>query len=199
MTPYLDVLGVDDNEQLALRIQQGDRAAETRFVHLYCDCVFAMALGRTRDRDAARELVDDVLMAVILALRSGAVRDRGHLGGFVHGTALNKIHGYFRKQRQWRRALRLQPASLATEPLDDAETQDRWRMAREAMAFLHDSDREILRLNLVEGLKPGEIAARLKLSPALVRQRKCRALRAIVAYAGDRSANSYQARGMLRR
>jgi len=199
MTPYLDVLGVDDNEQLALHIQQGDRAAETRFVHLYCDCVFAMALGRTRDRDAARELVDDVLMAVILALRSGAVRDRGHLGGFVHGTALNKIRGYFRKQRQWRRALRLQPASLATEPLDDAESQDRWRMAREAMAFLHDSDREILRLNLVEGLKPGEIAARLKLSPALVRQRKCRALRAIIAYASDRSANSYQARGMLRR
>jgi DNA-directed RNA polymerase specialized sigma24 family protein len=40
-------------------------------------------------------------------------------------------------------------------------------------------DRQILRLTLVDGCKPGEIAQNLKLHPDVVRARKSRALKKI--------------------
>jgi DNA-directed RNA polymerase specialized sigma24 family protein len=81
---------------------------------------------------------------------------------------------------------------------DDYASQDRQSMARDAMGLLDEQDRKILLLSLAEGLKPGEIAARLGLSPIVVRQRKCRALRAIVTYVGD-GPGTVRARRMLRR
>jgi RNA polymerase sigma factor (sigma-70 family) len=166
-------------------------------VSLYCDCVFAMALSRTRDRETARELMDDVLMAVIVALRQGSLRDSSRLGGFVHGTTVNTINAYLRRRRREPRTLVLDGDPAVRDMRDDYETLDRQRMARDAMALLDERDRKILFLSLAEGLKPGEIAARLGLSPVLVRQRKCRALRAIVLFVGD-GPTAVRVRRMLR-
>jgi RNA polymerase sigma factor (sigma-70 family) len=194
----MDILGADDCAELARRIHDGDRAAEARFARLYCDCVFAMALARTRDRRAARELMDDVLMAVILALRHGAVRDQRRLGGFVHGTAVNTINAYFRQRSRQPRTIALDRTLPSGDALDEREEDDRQRTVRAAMALLDARDRQILQLSLADGLKPGEIATRLGLSSVAVRQRKCRALRAIVVSIDGGVAN-VKARGMLRR
>jgi RNA polymerase sigma factor (sigma-70 family) len=180
----MDMLGAEESASLACRIREGDRAAEARLVSLYCDCVFAMALAQTHDREAARDLMDDVLMAVIVALRHGAVRDCGHVGGYVHGTALNAIRGYFRRQRHQPRTVALGPGLVCEDARKAYDAEDRQKMARDAMALLDARDRQILALSLSEGLKPGEIAARLGICAAAVRQRKCRALRAIVAFVG---------------
>lgn len=198
VTSYMDMLGAEQSADLAQRIRRGDRTAEARLVSLYCDCVFSMALTRTHDHDAARELMDDILMAVVMALRHGNVRDCNHLGGFVHGTAVNKINSYFRRRRHQPRTVRLDPDMPAQDPRNDYDAQDRQKMARDAMALLDERDRTILFLSLNEGLKPGEIAAKLRMSPTLVRQRKCRALRAIVMFVSDGSP-SYKARRLLRR
>lgn len=198
MTPYMDMPSPEESADLAQRIHTGDRAAEARLVRLYCDCVFAMALARTHDHNAARELMDDILMAVVMALRHGDVRDCDHLGGFVHGTAVNTINSYFRRRRHEPRTVRLDPEMPARDSRDAYDTQDRQKMARDAMALLDERDRKILFLSLNEGLKPGEIAAKLGVAPALVRQRKCRALRAIVIFMSD-DAPGYKARHMLRR
>jgi DNA-directed RNA polymerase specialized sigma24 family protein len=48
---------------------------------------------------------------------------------------------------------------------------------RRALAGLAPTDRRILLLTLIEGLKPGEIAAHLGLTSDVVRTRKLRALR----------------------
>ena len=48
------------------------------------------------------------------------------------------------------------------------------------LAQISPSDREILDLVLVEGLKPGEIAVRMGLAPEVVRTRKSRALKRIL-------------------
>jgi DNA-directed RNA polymerase specialized sigma24 family protein len=245
----MDILGADDCAELARRIHDGDRAAEARFARLYCDCVFAMALARTRDRRAARELMDDVLMAVILALRHGAVRDQRRLGGFVHGTAVNTINAYFRQRSRQPRTIALDRTLPSGDALDEREEDDRQRTVRAAMALLElledhvdalqhvdvvyhivdatDPDpmhpavarllagvRKVPRLlvinkvdrlragstrnPLADGLKPGEIATRLGLASVAVRQRKCRALRAIVVSIDGGVAN-VKARGMLRR
>lgn len=198
MTPNMDILGADDSAELARRIQGGDRTAEARFARLYCDCVFALALARTRKRDAARQLMDDVLMAVILALRRGSVRDGSHLGGFVHGTAINTINGFFRRRRHQRRMLSLDAGLAIPDGHDDSEAGDRLRAVQDAMATLDPRDRQILQLSLAEGLRPGAIAVRLGLSSVAVRQRKCRALRALVMSVSD-GASGTKSRGTMRR
>ena len=198
MTPDMDFLGAKDSADLVRLIHGGDRAAEARFARLYCDCVFAMALARTRDRTAARELMDDVLMAVVLALRRGSVREEQRLGGFVRGTTVNTINTYFRRRRRQPRTVALDAAKDVAIPQDEPEADERRRAVRSAIPLLHPRDRRILELSLAEGLKPGQIAARVGMSAVVVRQRKCRALRALVASVGD-DAIPPRSRGMLRR
>jgi RNA polymerase sigma factor (sigma-70 family) len=197
VTPYNYVEGVDDSEALAQRIWKGDRAAEAELVGLYCDCVFAMALSRTHDRDTARELMDEVLMAVITALRRNGVRNPGQLGGFVRGTAANIINGHMRAARRSLRTVPLDVDVVGEDPTEEYEQQDLRLLAHDALALLNSRDRQILEMSLLEGLKPGEIAARLGMSSMLVRQRKCRALRAIIVYL-DSDAGSFAARRMLK-
>lgn len=198
MTPHQYVRGVDDSEGLVRRIGEGERAAEAELVAHYCDCVLAMALARTRDSQAARELVDDVLMAVILTLRRRGVREPARLSGFVRGTAVNMINGYVRAARRLPRTVPLDGEFEGPDPTDAYERLDWDDLADRAIGLLNGDDRQILQMSLVEGLKPAEIAARLGLSAIVVRQRKCRALRAIFVLLHD-DRREFAVRRMLRR
>lgn len=197
MTPHQHVGGVDNSEALVRRIGEGERAAEAELVAHYCDCVFALALARTRDIQAARELVDDVLMAVILTLRRRGVREPARLSGFVRGTAVNMINGYVRSARRQLRTVPLDGEFDSQDPADAYERLDWDDLSDRAIGLLNGRDRQILQLSLVDGLKPAEIAARIGLSAIVVRQRKCRALRAIFMLLHD-DRRAFAVRRMLR-
>lgn len=166
----------DESPALALRVARGDRLAENEFVQRYAGRVMAMAMVRIRDREAARELVNDVLMATIRALRQDAVRDGARLGAFIHGTALNLINNFLRSsnRRPQTEALpdELPEPSVADLPEHDCDLV----LLRRSIARLDAIDREVLTLTLDEGLEPEEIARRTGLTPEAVRQRKRRAL-----------------------
>lgn len=85
---------------LVERIRQGDEVAETEFVRRFTQRIFVMSFVRTRDREAARDLVQEVLMAVIGALRKGQLQNPERLPAFVHGTARNLINNQLRSARQ---------------------------------------------------------------------------------------------------
>lgn len=164
---------------LAERVRQGETSAETELVREFTHRIFVMAVVRTHDREAARELVQDVLMAVIGALRKGQLQDTDKLAAFVHGTARNLINNRLRFESQ-RPSLEplsddLTQASL-TEQLEDAE---RVRLVHQALERLGQEDRKILWMTLVEGRKPGEIAAALGLTSEVVRTRKLRAAKKV--------------------
>jgi RNA polymerase sigma factor (sigma-70 family) len=197
VTPHQHVGGVDNSEALVRRIGEGERAAEAELVAHYCDCVFALALARTRDIQAARELVDDVLMAVILTLRRRGVREPARLSGFVRGTAVNMINGYVRSARRQLRTVPLDGEFDSQDPADAYERLDWDDLSDRAIGLLNGRDRQILQLSLVDGLKPAEIAARIGLSAIVVRQRKCRALRAIFMLLHD-DRRAFAVRRMLR-
>src|SRR5262245_17321159 len=78
-----------DISTLVPRIQAGDMAAEDGLVLFFEREVFALLKRRIRDREAARELADDVLMAVVCALRAGRLRDASKIQAFVRGTLRN--------------------------------------------------------------------------------------------------------------
>jgi RNA polymerase sigma factor (sigma-70 family) len=168
---------VGDLRNLAERIRQGDDSAETELVHQFTRRIFVMGLVRTRDRETARELVQDVLVAVIGALRKGQLQDADKVAAFVHGTARNLINNWLRSesQRPYLEPLSEEVAQVnLAEQVEDAE---RLRLVQQALQSLGDGDRKILLLTLVEGLKPAEIAAALELSPDVVRTRKLRAIK----------------------
>ena len=163
---------------LVERVRSRDGPAEEELVQLFSDRIAFLVRTRTRDPEAARDLTQDVLMAVVLALRNGQLREADRLAAFVYGTARNVINNYLRTRSRVPREDAidddLHPANRSQDPLEDTE---RATLARHALGILDSLDRRILLLTLVEGLKPGEIAARLGLTSEVIRTRKSRALK----------------------
>lgn len=161
---------------LAERIRSREPSAEEELVRLFFDRVAFLVLARTRDPEAARDVAQDVMLAVVRALRNGHLREAERLGAFVYGTARNLTNNYLRTRSR-----------LKEDPIDDAihlagttepaENRERIALVRQALGVLDETDRKILLLTLVEGLKPGEIAVRLGLTSEVVRARKSRALK----------------------
>jgi RNA polymerase sigma-70 factor (ECF subfamily) len=166
---------------LAARVQQGDRSAEEALVRLFEPRVWTLLNARLRDREAARELLTDVLLAVLQAIRSHKLRDGERLAAFVAGTARNVLSNHRRKERRSPTcgALSLEAAPAASAPDAFEEAERREALSRE-LCRLEPTDRRILELTLEQGFRPAEIAKNLGLTGDVVRARKSRAIRKIV-------------------
>ena len=182
-----------DLAALATRVASGDQAAEQALIEHVAPRIRAMALARTRNADLARDLTQESLIAVLVAARKGQIRDLDRVTAFVCGVARNVINNHRR------RTFKLQESPLEDELLqsglpaliseDDHEESERKRLMTRALAALGPSDRQVLLLTLVQGLKPGEIAAQTGLSPDVVRTRKSRALKRVLETLGTQSQN----------
>ena len=175
------LLTPQEQSSLAERVRGHEPSAEEELVRLFADRVSVLAFARTRDRELARDLTQDVMLAVVLALRNGHLRETERLAAFVYGTARNVINNYLRARSRVPRIdpLDVELVAAATRP-DPVENSERVGLVRQALRLLDSTDRQILRLTLTEGLKPGEIAARLGLTSEVVRTRKSRALKKTV-------------------
>jgi RNA polymerase sigma factor (sigma-70 family) len=175
-------------ERLVEAVAQGDRNAERQFVERYQPRVRAMLLARTRNHELTADLVQDVMIEALCALRRSQLREASKLTPFVLGIARNLLNGHFR-------AASRQPDSLdLPDDLPDLnpaasrlEDEERESAAMHALSRLEPLDRSILRMTLVDGLKPGVIAQRLRLKPDVVRQRKLRATRRLIDFLDGRS------------
>jgi RNA polymerase sigma factor (sigma-70 family) len=172
---------------LARGVYAGDRGSEEELARIFYPHVTAMTAGRVRDREAARELTQEILIGVLQALRKGLIREPDKLPAFVLGTARNLISHRLQE-------MALRPASVPFDPNKDpspapdrsgspqefeVEEEERRALARRALQELKPMDRRILYLTLAEGLKPQEIASEVGLKPENVRNRKSRALRIV--------------------
>jgi len=160
---------------LVSRVQAGEAAAEEELVRRFRPGLLAVLRARTRDPEAAHELANDTLLAVLAAIRDGKVREPERLAGFVHGVARNVLAGHFRRRASQPPTVPIEDVDVAA-PVDDPE-RDRREMVRQALDALGAEDREVLELSLGLGLQPVEIARRLGLTPDAVRMRKMRATR----------------------
>ena len=163
------------------RIRLGDAAAEDELVESFGGRVYAMALARTRDREASRDLVQDVLWAVVQALRGGHLRAPDKLAAFVSGTARNLINNYCRTRARVERDIAPTTHVSTVDPDEVLDEQRRTEFVRRAVRGLEPIDRRILILTLVDGLTAVEIATRVDLNPDAVRQRKSRAIKKVMA------------------
>ena len=159
-----------------------DRAAEDRVAREFGPRIYLMALVRTGDPEAAKDLSQSTLVEVLQALRKGQLRERDKLAAFICGTARNVINYHLRARG---RAPRIEPIGDDSFGMDAAqalelERAERLSLVRRAMVRLDPGDRRILTMTLIEGAEPAEIAARLGLSSDVVRQRKSRATRRVI-------------------
>jgi RNA polymerase sigma-70 factor, ECF subfamily len=178
-----------DLSTLVSRVAAGDSQAETEIVVHFAPRVRAMAVVRTRDRDLAGDLTQETLLAVLQAMRKGQVRDRDRIEGFVAGVARNVINNYKRRRlRHPESPLDEDTPAFAVD--DDHDGPERRRLMAAALAELSPPDRQVLLLTLVEGLKPGEIARQIGVSPDVARTRKSRALKRILEVLDLRSRNA---------
>ncbi|MGA2650771.1 MAG: sigma-70 family RNA polymerase sigma factor [Terracidiphilus sp.] len=172
-----------DNDRLVRAIQEGDSEAEHAFVGRYLRPVKAMLLARSRNPDLAADVLQDVMMDAICALRRGQLREPSKLSSFVIGIARNRLNNHFRNSVRQPESLEfpdlLPDSSLSAEK---REEQERENLAMEAISSLDELDKSILQMTLVDGLKPGIIAQRLRLNPDVVRQRKLRATRRVIDF-----------------
>lgn len=164
---------------LSDRIRTGDPSAESELVHAFSQRIYVMALARTRDGEAARDLVQEVLIAVLQALRNGTLHEADRLPAFIQGTARNVVNNYLRERSKHPTQVPISPELSASAAPKQLDTAGRLQLVRRALVRLGVVDRKILLLTLVDGLKPAEIADRLGLTPDVIRTRKSRAIRKV--------------------
>jgi RNA polymerase sigma-70 factor, ECF subfamily len=174
-----------DLASLVSRVAAGDPEAESELVAHVAPRVRAMALVRTRDRDLARDLTQETLIAVLQACRKGQVRDLERVSGFVCGVARNIINNHKRRSLKHPETALDDEAAIAAPANDgDHDGLERRRVMTRALGTLSPTDRQVLLLTLVEGLKPGQIALRIGVSADVARTRKSRALKRILEIIG---------------
>jgi len=163
---------------LAGRILAGDRAAEDELVSAYRRGVFVIAVARTRDREAARDLTQEILIAILKALREGRLRESAKLAAFIQGTARNLINNYLRTKVR-HAEVELNEEACGPDPVGELESMERRRLVQRELESFSAIDRKILLLSLVDGHSLAEVAQKLNLSHDAVRARKSRAVRKI--------------------
>jgi RNA polymerase sigma factor (sigma-70 family) len=169
----------DRGLDLATRIQAGDRVAEEEFVNTYRRGVMIIATVRTRDRETARDLTQEILIAVLKALRDGQLREATKLAAFVHGTARNLINNYIRSKSRRPECDLDSVVEPSADPVEKLESADRHRLIRRELESFGPTDQQILLLSLVDGHSLAEVAQRLELSHDAVRARRSRMIRKI--------------------
>ena len=80
--------------------------------------------------------------------------------------------------------------AVAAPQSTDADGPERRRLVARALSTLSQTDRQVLLLTLVEGLKPGEIAQKLGLTADVARTRKSRAVKRILEALDEQSQNA---------
>jgi RNA polymerase sigma factor (sigma-70 family) len=169
-----------DVVDLAARIQRGDRDAEEEFARRYATRLRLMALARTHDPSAAEDLAQDALIGCLQALRRGQLEFPEHLAAFVHGTMRNILNNYFRSQGRRPDEIPLGDDVPAASAPGSLERDERLALVRKTIARLGKIDRAILRMSLIDGVGPSEIARLLRLGPDVVRARKSRATKKVI-------------------
>lgn len=142
--------------------------------------------GRNNTREADDDIVQDALLAAYLGVESGRYQPQEGVPfvAYVIGIAHNKIREARRRERHQvelddeREEFTPRAAVLQRQPERDLERREQRDQLRSGLSRLPAARRNVLE-HYLSGASTVEIAQRLVMSEALVRQHKCRGLRAL--------------------
>jgi RNA polymerase sigma-70 factor (ECF subfamily) len=148
-----------------------DAAAESEFCRRFAPRVRLYGLRHLRDRHAAADLVQQVLMMTLERLRAGKLRDPERLASFVLGTCRMVVMD--QRRGAARRGALLETYGIAEEAFEPEEPRafERERLVA-CLAGLSERERSVV----IASFFDEESTAGLKLSPGNVRVIRHRAL-----------------------
>jgi len=172
--------GQMDDAQLLLATAQGDADAFARFYRRHLPVVVGFCLRATGDREFAADLTGEVF-AVALASCGRYVARHDSAAPWLIGIAQNKLRESRRRGRVSdvvRRRLQMQPLVLDDEGLGRVD-ELAWQGESAVMAALERlpaAERDAVRARVIDERDYREIAASLRCSESVVRQRVSRGL-----------------------
>ena len=174
--------GEDADAALVAGVAAGDEAAFSTLYRRYLPLVTRWCLRETRNRELAADLAAEVFAAALRASRAYRP-ELGPVGAWLTGIARNKLRESRRRGRvedSARRRLGLEPVGLADADLERVEQLASLDADLQALVnALPDDQREALLRRVVEEHSYEEIAAELRCSQSVVRQRVSRGLKTL--------------------
>jgi RNA polymerase sigma-70 factor, ECF subfamily len=167
-------VGVNDAD-LAPRIAAGDREAEAELCRRMAPRIRLYGLRHLRSPAAADDLVQQVLMKVLEALRTARLRESDKLAHFVLGTCRMMVLDQRRSSRRQEELLALFGGDLVPDPPPMPRVDDR-QLARCVQA-LNERERSVVVMTFYDDQTGAETASFLGISEANVRVIRHRALR----------------------
>ena len=172
---------VVDDVALVARLRAGDPDAEAELAERFGPRMRALCLARTRRPDLANDLAQDAMIALLIELRRGGLRDPHALPAFAAGIARNIVRSEHRASTRHD----VQPLEVDVPQAAAADAEVRRLDVERALDRLPVADQQVLRLILVEGCKPADLAVRLGISAEAARTRKLRAQRRLMDVFGS--------------
>jgi RNA polymerase sigma-70 factor (ECF subfamily) len=173
-----------DDEHLLRRIAAGDEVAFSAFYREHLDAVVAFFRRRVGNRELALDLTAETFAAVVVG--AGSFSGQAPAAAWLFGIARNKLRESLRSERVAdgaRRRLAMEP--LVFDDVDLQRVEERAVSGESALARsleeLPQDMRAALLARLVDEQEYGEIAARLRCSEQVVRQRVHRGLKRLRA------------------
>jgi RNA polymerase sigma-70 factor (ECF subfamily) len=177
----VSTVGHDDD--LLARFAGGDPEAFVAFYRRHLSAVLGFFLRRTGDPELTADLTAEVFAAALLAAERYRPGERPALA-WLYGIAAHKLADSRRRGRvedEARRQLALAPLTIDDDELARVEEMADPGAAQTALSALPPAQRDAVLARVVDERPYAEIAAAMRCSELLVRQRVSRGLRALRA------------------
>src|SRR4029453_4080686 len=167
---------------IALHIADGDREAEAELCRRMGPRIRLYGLRHLRSPSAADDLVQQVLLRVLEALRSARLRERDKLAQFVLGTCRMTVLDLRRSVRRQEAFLARFSSDLFPEPPSPPRLDDQ-QLAR-CVQMLKERERSVVVMTFYDEQTAAETARFLGISEANVRVIRHRAVQQLRACMG---------------
>src|SRR3954468_16910352 len=166
----------------------GDPASFELFYVRHVDGLLGFFARRTRDAELAADLTAETFAAALLGQRRFRPQT-GAASAWLFGIAMKKLADAQRRGYAERRACRrlgMERLELSDEEITRIEALGETSPASALLELLADDQRRAIRAHVVDEQSYAEIAARERVSEAVVRKRVSRGLAAVRARMGAR-------------
>jgi len=162
-------------------------AAETELYRRFAPRVRLYGLRHLRDEDAARDLMQQVLLLTIEKLREGAVRNMDMIGSFILGTSRMLAVSVTRRERRRASLLETLPPEHPLTAPPAAVDED---ALERCLATLATRERTVVLLTFYDEKSSREIAQALATSEGNIRVIRSRAIDRLRACIGGAERKS---------
>jgi len=168
--------GKKDIENLVVLSGQGDKVAFHDLYEKLNNTLFKYIVSRTRDRDEAKDLLQDVFIDLWKGLEKFSYSSESQFYGFVFTIIKRKLSKHYKNNEQ---TLELDENTPGQNYEMDAEKKDDIRVMTEAVSKLKEKNRVVIELHYWSGLTFNEIGTILNCKETTVKVRHHRALKTL--------------------